>query len=179
MRITLYISIFLLGISSIGFAQENQNTNDTIPIIKDSTEIITQEEQPSVNSTANDSSEIFVFVEDSPSYPGGNDAMFEYLMDSIRHPQLDVYGTVYITFVVEKDGRLTNIKILRGIGFGCDKEAIRLVKGMPKWNPGKQRGRPQRVKYNLPIRFMTINSRESRKSQKKLKKIKENKVKTP
>lgn len=64
-----------------------------------------------------------------------------------------VQGAVYVTFVVEPDGNITNVKVLRGIGAGCDDEAIRVVKAMPKWKPGKQRGKSVRVQFNLPIRF--------------------------
>jgi TonB family protein len=64
-----------------------------------------------------------------------------------------VTGTVYITFIIEKDGTLTNAKVLRGIGSGCDEEALRVVNMMPKWNPGEQKGKPVAVQFNLPIKF--------------------------
>lgn len=64
-----------------------------------------------------------------------------------------IQGIVYITFVVERDGSITDVRILRPIGGGCDEEAIRVIKAMPKWTPGKQRGRPVRVQFNMPIRF--------------------------
>ncbi|MCF8298968.1 MAG: energy transducer TonB [Saprospiraceae bacterium] len=60
---------------------------------------------------------------------------------------------VYVTFVIEKDGSLTNIRILRGIGAGCDEEAIKVIKAMPNWESGKQRGKAVRVQYNMPIKF--------------------------
>ncbi len=181
MRITLYISIFLLGISSIGFAQENQNTNDTIPIVKDSTEIITQEEPPSVNSTVNDSDEVFVFVEVTPKYPGGEDARLNYLRENIAYPELafksGIQGTVYLSFIIEKDGRVSSVKVMRGIGGGCDEESIRVIRNMPIWEPAMQRGRAVRCQFNMPIRFVIEaenNSKEnkplSKKEQKKLKK---------
>jgi protein TonB len=66
---------------------------------------------------------------------------------------LGVQGKVYVTFVVEVDGSITDVKVLRGIGSGCDDEAVRVVKSMPKWVPGKQRGVPVRVQFNLPINF--------------------------
>jgi len=102
--------------------------------------------------------EIFVFVEDQPGYPGGEEARLKYLRDNIKYPEMakesGIQGTVYVTFVVEKDGRISNVKILRGIGGGCDEEAMRVIKGMPKWKPGKQRGRPVRAQFNMPIRFI-------------------------
>jgi protein TonB len=80
-----------------------------------------------------------------------------YLTSNIRYPEqareLDIQGTVFIEFVVEKDGSITNVVVKRGIGGGCDEEAVRVVKSMPKWKPGKQRGKPVRVRYTLPVRF--------------------------
>jgi len=64
-----------------------------------------------------------------------------------------IQGTVYVTFVVERNGNVTDVKILRGIGGGCDEEALRVVQNMPKWEPGKQRGKPVRVQFNMPIKF--------------------------
>ncbi len=65
-----------------------------------------------------------------------------------------IQGTVYATFVVEPDGRITNVGILRGIGGGCDEEAIRVIRNMPRWKPGKQRSKAVRVQFNMPIRFV-------------------------
>ncbi|MEZ5083006.1 MAG: energy transducer TonB [Bacteroidales bacterium] len=64
-----------------------------------------------------------------------------------------IQGRVFVTFVVERDGNITDVKILRGIGGGCDEEALRVIKNMPKWTPGKQRGKPVRVQFNMPIMF--------------------------
>ena len=102
--------------------------------------------------------EIFVFVEDQPGYPGGDAARIKYLQDNIKFPVMaiegGIQGTVYVTFVVEKDGRITSVKVLRGIGGGCDEEAVRVIKKMPRWKPGKQRGRAVRVQFNMPVRFV-------------------------
>ena len=102
--------------------------------------------------------EIFVFVEDQPGYPGGDEARLTYLRDNIKYPEMakesGIQGTVYVTFVIEKDGSISNVKVLRGIGGGCDEEAVRVIKNMPKWKPGKQRGRPVRAQFNMPIRFI-------------------------
>ena len=102
--------------------------------------------------------EIFVFVEDQPGYPGGDKARIKYLQDNIKFPVMaiesGIQGTVYVTFVVEKDGRITSVKVLRGIGGGCDEEAVRVIKKMPRWKPGKQRGRSVRVQFNMPVRFV-------------------------
>lgn len=101
--------------------------------------------------------EIFLVVEEQPSFPGGEDKMFEYLYSNIKYPQVakenNITGRVFLTFVVEKDGSIANAKILRDIGGGCGQEALRVVKNMPKWSPGKQRGKPVRVQFNLPVVF--------------------------
>lgn len=101
--------------------------------------------------------EIFTIVEQMPSFPGGDEALFKFLSKSINYPQMaadaGITGTVYITFVVEKDGSVADARILKGIGGGCDEEALRVVKQMPRWQPGKQRGKSVKVQYNLPVRF--------------------------
>ncbi|MDP2422961.1 MAG: energy transducer TonB [Bacteroidales bacterium] len=101
--------------------------------------------------------EIFIVVEVSPSFPGGEADRIRFLQENIRYPQMaresGIQGTVYVQFVVERDGSVTDVKVLRGIGGGCDEEAIRVIKAMPKWNPGKQRNRPVRVQFTMPIRF--------------------------
>lgn len=103
---------------------------------------------------------IFRIVEEMPSFPGGDEPRVKFLRDNIMYPQMakenNIQGTVYITFVVDSKGHVTDVKILRGIGGGCDEEAIRVVKLMPPWNPGKQNGKSVRVQFNMPIRF-TLN----------------------
>ncbi len=101
---------------------------------------------------------IFQIVEDNPTFPGGDEALYEYLRNSIRYPirarESGIQGTVFVTFVVEPDGSITNVELLRGIGGSCDQEAIRVVQNMPLWEPGRQRGQPVRVQFNLPVRFI-------------------------
>jgi protein TonB len=101
--------------------------------------------------------QIFIIVEESAGYPGGEEGRQKFLQDNLRYPAIaresGIQGTIYITFVVERDGSLTDIKILRGIGGGCDEEAMRVVKLMPKWAPGKQRGKAVRTQFNMPIKF--------------------------
>jgi protein TonB len=101
--------------------------------------------------------QIFIIVEESAGYPGGDAARQNFLRENLKYPAIaresGIQGTVYVTFVVERDGSLTDIKILRGIGGGCDEEAMRVVKMMPKWAPGKQRGKPVRCQFNMPIKF--------------------------
>ncbi len=101
--------------------------------------------------------EIFLVVEEDAEFPGGLEALSKYLSENIKYPQLakenNIEGRVFVSFVVEKDGRVGNIKILRDIGGGCGAEAVRVVKSMPRWKPGKQRGKPVRSQFNLPVNF--------------------------
>lgn len=110
-----------------------------------------------VEETLEEEEEIFVVVEQQATYPGGDAARMKFLQENIKYPQAaregNVQGTVWVTFVVEKDGSLTDIKVLRDIGGGCGEEAIRVVKAMPKWTPAQQRGKKVRHQFNLPIKF--------------------------
>lgn len=98
-------------------------------------------------------------VEQMPQFPGGEAEMMKYIQKNVQYPQVEkeagISGTCYVTFVVEKDGSITDVKVLRGVagGPGCDKEAVRVVKSMPPWKAGKQNGREVRVQFNLPIKF--------------------------
>jgi len=100
---------------------------------------------------------IFTFVEEYPEFPGGDKALREFILNNLNYPEIarktGITGTVYVQFVVEKDGSISDVKVVRGIGGGCDEEAVRVVKSMPKWKPGKQRGQPVRVYFTLPIEF--------------------------
>ena len=120
----------------------------------------------SVDTDKNESAiiddEVFLVVEVAPEYTGGEDALIKYLSENILYPQVaresNIQGTVYVSFIIEKNGEVSNTKVMRGIGGGCDEEAVRVVKGMPNWIPGTQRGKPVRVQFNLPIRFVLHNS---------------------
>jgi len=100
---------------------------------------------------------IFTVVEQQPEFPGGQSEMYKYLGKNIKYPsaasRANVSGRVFMSFVVNVDGSIQDVSVLKGLGFGCDEEAMRVVKAMPKWKPGKQSGRAVRVKYNLPINF--------------------------
>ncbi len=105
-----------------------------------------------------DEAEIFEVVESWPEFPGGNSALYAFLGNNLVYPELakeiGISGKVYLNFVVEKDGSITDVKVIRGIGGGCDEEALRVVNKMPKWTPGKQRGIPVRVRYIFSVRFI-------------------------
>ena len=110
-----------------------------------------------------DPNQIFTSVEQVPEFAGGLEKFGQYLSKNIRYPAVarenNTQGRVICTFVVEKDGSLTDIKVVRVIGSGCDEEAVRVLKNSPKWKPGIQNGRPVRVQYSVPISF-TLASEE-------------------
>jgi len=100
---------------------------------------------------------VYTFVDTMPSYPGGEFARKEYLLQNINYPLEarvnGVSGVVYVNFIVEKDGSISNANIVRGIGKGCDEEVLRLIKGMPVWKPGKKDNRPVRTSLSMPVTF--------------------------
>ena len=124
------------------------------------------------------SGEVFKFenLTEEPQFPGGNEARVRYLMENIHYPkeakEKHMQGTVYVTFVIEKDGSITNVKVLKGVCPSLDNEAVRVIKAMPRWSPGKAKGETVRVQYNMPIRFIlgeSVND-DSGKSAKQLRK---------
>ena len=141
---------------SLAFIQANQHR------IADSLTLIQPNHQRKADSIAKQQGpphEVFddPVHEDPCYYPGGDTARIKFLQDNMKYPEeaikRHINGKVFVTFVVEVDGSITNVKLLRGIGYGCDEEAIRIVKSMPKWVPGKQKGVPVRTQFNLPINF--------------------------
>jgi len=100
---------------------------------------------------------IFVHVDEEPEFPGGMEALQKFIEDNMQYPRIaaenNIYGKVYVTFVIDTDGTVLNPRLLRNIGGGCGAEAIRIVKMMPQWKPGMQKGKPVRVPYNLPVLF--------------------------
>ena len=104
-----------------------------------------------------DNDTVYQIVEKMPQYRGGEEAMMKYVADNIKYPQeakdKNISGRVFVSFVIEKDGSVNEVKVVRGIGGGCDEEAARVIKGMPKWEPGMQKGKPVRVNYMMPINF--------------------------
>ena len=99
----------------------------------------------------------YIVVEKDPEFPGGEIARLKYLRDNVKYPQAareaGIQGIVYLSFIIEASGTVSNVEVLRGIGGGCDEEAVRVVKNMPKWSPGEQRDQKVRVQYSLQIKF--------------------------
>ncbi|MDO5571816.1 MAG: energy transducer TonB [Bacteroidales bacterium] len=118
------------------------------------TEIIAMPEPEPEEEVTN---EIFTVVEDAPQFPGGDAALIGFLGKSVKYPVIaqenGIQGRVIVSFVVERDGSITDAQIVRGVDPSLDKEALRVVNSMPKWTPGKQRGKPVRVKFTLPVQF--------------------------
>lgn len=127
-------------------------------------EAVEQEEIPFEATNVDESApldantdEVFKVVEVDPEFPGGEEALYKYLAENIKYPIMaknnKVEGRVYITFVIEKDGTVSDAKVLRSVNEELDAEALRVINAMPKWKPGTQRGVPVRVQYNIPISF--------------------------
>ena len=121
--------------------------------VEKETQVITPQKKPA--------EDVFTVVEVMPKFPGGINAQMKYLQSEIKYPEsarkAGKQGTVYVTYVVEKDGSITDTRVLRGFYKECDEEALRVVSAMPNWEPGLQRGKPVRVQFNVPIKFTLGN----------------------
>ena len=110
---------------------------------------------------------VYQIVEEMPSFPGGEQKLMEYVAKNLTYPQeardKGIDGRVFIGMVIEKDGSVSNVKVLRGIGGGCDEEAVRVINSMPKWKPGKIKGEPVPVSYQIPINFKLIEKQPQKK----------------
>ncbi len=123
----------------------------------DQNEVLEEYVAPEVEEEEVVEAEVFTIVEEMPEYPGGLNKLTDYLSKNIKYPQMaresGIQGRVFVNFVVEPDGSVSNVNVMRSLGGGCDEEAVRVVKAMPKWKPGRQRGKAVRVSYILPIVF--------------------------
>ena len=148
-------------VTKITIVEDDVEVDDEIIIdveADDNTEMF--EYTPDEEDEEIDELEIFTIVESLPEFPGGVVELYKFLNKNIKYPpfakEANIQGNVFVNFVIEQDGNISNIIILRGIGGGCNEESIRIVKIMPKWSPGKQRGRPVRVSFNLPVKFTLL-----------------------
>ena len=114
-------------------------------------------EKLTTDEMINSDEEIFMKVEEMPEFPGGYEGLAKYLSDSITYPAIakeyNIQGKVFVQFVVEKNGKVSNVKIVRGVDKNLDKEAVRVVQSFPDWKPGKQKGKEVRVSLVVPINF--------------------------
>jgi periplasmic protein TonB len=137
--------------SAIGTINYDKGTDDPAAEMPD---VMPTDDQKIVEETI----EPFLVVEQMPDFPGGEQALYKYLQENIKFPPMaresGITGTVYVRFVVDKKGKISNVTLLRGIGGGCDEEAIRVVQNMPNWNAGKQNGIPVPVYFTLPVKFI-------------------------
>lgn len=105
--------------------------------------------------------EIYLGADEYPEFAGGAKAWSKYMERNLRYPsraqEENIAGKVFVSFVVEKDGSITDVSVIRGIGFGCDEEAMKVIKKSPLWKPGKNKGVPVRVRYNMAINFQISN----------------------
>jgi protein TonB len=141
---------------------------EIIEIVEDDIEI---EDEIEIEDTESDEDEIieieeeddeefFMVVENMPECPGGDLGLMKYIQKNVKYPAIakeyNITGKVYVSFIVDKKGSVTNVKVVRGVDKNLDAEAVRVVKSLPKYKPGKQRGKPVRVMFTIPINF-TLN----------------------
>lgn len=156
--VTLFIAFLLTASFTTSVLPDNQGMDPEVTNTVQSVQtIILPQDDP-----------VFTVVEQMPVFKGGNDALVNYLVKNIQYPEearkKNIQGKVYTTFVVEKDGRVTNARVLKGVNDLLDNEAVRVVKEMPKWIPGKEKGKPVRVQFNLPIDFKLDGGKDSEKA---------------
>ena len=147
-------------VTQIQIVEDDVEVEDEIDINAevDQDEVIEEYEfVPEIEEEEIVEAEIFKVVEEMPEFPGGAAKMMEYIQKNIKYPMMaresDIQGRVFVNFVVEPDGSITNVTVMRGIGGGCDEEALRVVQSMPNWKPGKQRGKAVSCKYTVPVSF--------------------------
>lgn len=133
-------------------------TPDAEPIkISPAQTIMPQDTAKPASNTSTESDEIFTTVDKSPEFPGGFEALYKYIGQTIKYPEQaqkeKIQGRIFIKFIVEKDGSVSSPQVLKSLGYGCDEEAIRVITQMPKWQAGSQNGKTARVYFTMPIQF--------------------------
>ena len=140
---------------------------EIIEIVEDEVEIEkeleieeTETDEDEIIEIEEDDEEFFMVVENMPEFPGGDLGLMKFIQKNVRYPAIakeyNITGKVYVSFIVDKQGNVTNVKIVRGVDKNLDAEAKRVVSSLPKYKPGKQRGKPVRVMFTIPINF-TLN----------------------
>jgi protein TonB len=141
---------------------------EIIEIVEDDVEIEDEieiedtesDEDEEIEIIEEDDDEFFMVVENMPIFPGGDLGLMKYIQKNVKYPAIakeyNITGKVYVSFIVDKSGSVTNVKIVRGVDKNLDSEAVRVVKSLPKYKPGKQRGKAVRVMFTIPINF-TLN----------------------
>lgn len=136
---------------------------DKIDIVEDDVEIEEEivindvDAEPDLDLEEEDDGEIFRVVEQMPQFPGGDAALMKYIANKVRYPQIakeyGIEGRVFVTFVIDKKGKVKDVEIIKGVDPNLDKEAKRVIESLPKFTPGKQRGKAVRVQFTVPISF--------------------------
>jgi len=130
--------------------------NQQIPV-SDVTEQNTTSDNTISNTDAENENRIFTYVEEKPSFPGGEYGLQRFLRANVKYPESErvkgIQGLVIISFIIEKDGSISHIEVRKSLNPAFDAEAVRVIQAMPKWKPGKQRGKNVRVIVNIPLRF--------------------------
>ncbi|MBR5910924.1 MAG: energy transducer TonB [Bacteroidales bacterium] len=140
--------------------QNDSISNDTIPedtFLLESDVLATTDGYVVSWTDVPEELEVYQIVDEMPGFPEGEEKLMEFLTKNIEYPkearEAGIQGRVFVGFVIEKDGSIGDVKVLRGIGHGCDEEAVRVVKSMPNWKPGKLYGEVVRVSYQIPVNF--------------------------
>ncbi|MDD3788470.1 MAG: M56 family metallopeptidase [Petrimonas sp.] len=157
----LPLALLLVTINSCANKEKKTPPDETAEVTAPQTDSIVD----ATDITLMDKSEVFVVVENQPEFPGGTPAMMKFLKDSVKYPveaqEKGIEGRVITNFVVEKDGRLSDFNVVRGIDPSLDKEALRVLKAMPNWKPGTQRGQNVRVRFTLPVVFRLMGDKKT------------------
>lgn len=143
------LSVGLMAASQTAFAQQPDTLKKDMIVLDEGTQVMGEVEDVE--------NEVYTIVEQMPSFQGGLDGLNDYIVANLKYPQKKkeqgIQGRVFVKFVIEPDGSISNAAIFRSVDSDLDTEALRVVESMPKWNPGKQRGRTVRVSYILPVVF--------------------------
>lgn len=141
--------------AAVGNQDTKGTLNRTVEAVRNDIAVNTPPPPPAPKQEV--SNKVFDVVEQMPSFPGGNSALMAYLNSNVKYPVVaqenGVQGRVVVSFVVERDGSISDVNVVRSVDPSLDREAARVVRSMPKWNPGKQNGSSVRVKYNVPVSF--------------------------
>ncbi|MHC1703154.1 MAG: energy transducer TonB [Tenuifilaceae bacterium] len=154
-----YVAPEIVDSVKVDDKQALQTVDDVQESVQDEAVVeIVEEVKEEVQEEAKEE-EVFLVVEEMPSFGSGDANEFRtYVSSNMKYPEVaaenGIQGRVFVQFVVESDGRLTNVRVLRGVDPSLDKEAVRVVESSPRWNPGKQRGKPVRVSFTFPITFV-------------------------
>lgn len=154
MKKILFIAVLSFGFMANAMAQHFDDEEEVVE--KKVVEKKVEEKKVEVIEQS-ESDEVFEVVDKMPSFPGGQGAMFDFMARNIQYPKVaeenGVQGCVIVTFIVKKDGSLSYVRIVKSVDPALDKEALRLIKSMPKWSPGINKGKYVNVKFTVPVTF--------------------------